>query len=32
MEQSITYFTEKCIPRFEDLQDIFLKEPSKLKR
>ena len=30
MEQSITYFTEKCIPRFEDLQEIFLKEPSKL--
>ena len=30
MEQSITYFTEKCIPRFENLQEIFLKEPSKL--
>ncbi len=31
MEQSITYFTEKCIPGFENLQEIFMREPSKLE-
>ena len=30
MTNSIKYFEEKCISKFEQLEDDFMKEPTKL--